>query len=208
MRTNNIDFSLDEEVTDTFEVGYKYRKGGHEFTTAIYSLVIDDTIVRRENAFGERYFVNGSKTLHRGLEFSLASKLSDEVTTKLAYSFSQHEFDGDDVYGDNEQQQAPENTANARLIYTPNQLSGLTTMFEWEHVGSYWLDDANTARYAGHDVGNIKMRYELDKNFTIFARVNNITDRLYAESAELAYGSERYTPAPPRQAFVGFEYKL
>jgi|TARA_B110000908_G_scaffold131241_1_gene154452 iron complex outermembrane receptor protein len=208
LRTNNIDFSLDEEVTDTFEVGYKYRKGGHEFTTAIYSLVIDDTIVRRENAFGERYFVNGSKTLHRGLEFSLASKLSDEVTTKLAYSFSQHEFDGDDVYGDNEQQQAPENTANARLIYTPNQLSGLTTMFEWEHVGSYWLDDANTARYAGHDVGNIKMRYRLDKNFTIFARVNNITDRLYAESAELAYGSERYTPAPPRQAFVGFEYKL
>ena len=208
LRTNNIDFSLDEEVTDTFEIGYKYRNATHEFTTAVYSLVIDDTIVRRENALRERYFVNGSKTLHRGIEFSLASKLSDEVTTKVAYSFSQHEFDGDDVYGDNEQRQAPENTANTRLIYTPRQVKGLTTLFEWEHVGSQWLDDANTTRYAGHDVANIKMRYELNNNIVMFARVNNITDRLYAESAEIAYGTQRYTPAPPRQAFVGFEYKL
>ncbi len=49
---------------------------------------------------------------------------------------------------------------------------------------------------------------KLNNNIVMFARVNNITDRLYAESAEIAYGTQRYTPAPPRQAFVGFEYKL
>jgi iron complex outermembrane receptor protein len=208
LRTENIGFSLDEEVTDTFEIGYKYRSESYEFTTAIYSLVIDDTIVRRENAFSERFYVNGGKTLHRGIEFSLASKLSDEVTTKVAYSFSQHEFDDDDVFGDNEQQEAPENTANARLVYTPRQVKGLTTLLEWEHVGSYWLDDANTTRYAGHDVANVKMRFEVNNNISVFARVNNITDRLYAETANISFGSERYTPAAPRQAFVGFEYKL
>ena len=208
LSTSNIDFSLDEEITDTVEVGYKYNGEIHDFTTALYALVIDDTIVDRENAAREEFYVNGGKTYHRGIELSLASQWTDEWATKVAYSHSKHEFDDDEVFGDNDQQEAPENTANVRLIYTPTAVQGLTTLIEWEHVGSYWLDDANTARYAGHDVANVKMRYELNNHINVFARVNNITDRLYAESASISFGSERYTPAAPRQAFIGFEYKL
>jgi len=208
LRTDNIDFSLDEEVTDTVELGYKYNGETHDFTTAIYALVIDDTIVNRENTASERFYVNGGKTYHQGIELSLASQWTDEWATKIAYSHSQHEFDDDEVFGNNDQQEAPENTANVRLIYTPTVVQGLTTLVEWEHVGSYWLDDANTTRYAGHDVANIKMRYELNNHINVFARVNNLTDRLYAETASISFGSERYTPAAPRQAFIGFEYKL
>ncbi len=208
LRTNNIDFSLDEEITDTVEVGYKYKGETHAFSTALYALVIDDTIVSRDNAASERFYVNGGKTYHRGIELSLSSQWTDEWATKVAYSHSQHEFDDDELFGNNDQQEAPENVANVRLIYTPIAMQGLTTLLEWEHVGSYWLDDANTTRYAGHDVANIKMRYELTNHINVFARVNNITDRLYAETASISFGSERYTPAAPRQAFIGFEYKL
>lgn len=208
LKTNNISFSIDEEVTDTYEVGYKFVTERYEFASSLYLLTIDDTIVRRQNSAGDRFYENGGKTTHKGIELSLSSKLTDEFTSKIAYSYSKHKFDNDEVFGDNEQAQAPNNVANVRFIYSPKSLLGLTAMVEWEHVGSSWLDDENTTRYAGHDVGNIKLRYALNEQFNVFARVMNITDRIYAESASINYGSERYTPGAPRQAFVGFEYKL
>ncbi len=208
LKTNNISFSIDEEVTDTYEVGYKFVTEAYEFASSLYLLTIDDTIVQRENGLGERYYVNGDKTVHKGIELSLSSKLSDELTSKIAYSYSKHEFEHDAVYGDNEQAQAPNNVANVRLIYSPKKFAGLTTMLEWEHVGSFWLDDANTTRYAGHDIANLKLRYEFTKQFNMFARLTNITNRIYAESASISYGTERYTPGSPRQGYIGFEYKL
>lgn len=208
LKTNNISFSIDEEVTDTYEVGYKFVNDRYEFSSSLYLLTIDDSIVQRQNGSGDRYYENGGKTTHKGIELSLSSKLTDELTSKVAYSYSKHEFDNDTVYGDNEQAEAPSNVANVRLIYSPKAVAGLTAMLEWEHIGSYWLDDDNTGRYAGHDLGNIKLRYELNDQFNVFARVINITDRTYAESASINYGSERYTPGAPRQAFIGFEYKL
>jgi len=208
LRTNNIDFSLDEEVTDTFEIGYKWYTDRHQFSSAIYYLVIDDTIVRRENAASERFYVNGDETTHKGIELSLASKLTDEFTTRIAYSYSKHEYKDDEKFGDNEQAEAPNTIANVRLIYQPKILAGLTAMLEWEHVGSMWLDDDNTKKYDGHDIGNIKLNYDINKQFSIHARVNNFTDNLYAERATISFGSERYTPGAPRQAYLGFEFKL
>lgn len=208
LKTDNISFSIDQEVTDTYEVGYKFVTDRYEFASAIYLLTIDDTIVRRENSAGDRFYVNGDKTTHKGIELSLSSKLTDEFTSKIAYSYSKHEFDNDAVYGDNEQAQAPNNVGNVRLIYSPKSLAGFTSMLEWEHVGSSWLDDENTTRYAGYDVANIKLRYEINDQFNVFARVMNITDRIFAESAAINYGSERYTPGAPRQAYVGFDYKF
>lgn len=197
---------FDEEVTDTFEIGYKFRHHQHAFETAIYHLIIDDTIVSTDvNGFSVNR--NAGKTLHTGVEASLASQWTDEWATKVVYSFSKHEYDDSDEFGDNDQARAPENLANVRLIYTPKGVPGLFAVVEWEHIGSSWMDDDNTLRYAGHDIANIKMNYEINAHLAFFGRVNNVTDRLYAESAQLRFG-ENYTPGAPRQAFVGFEYKL
>lgn len=208
LKTNNTSFSIDDEKTNTYEVGYKWITDSNEFASSLYLLTIDDTIVQRTNSKGDKYYVNGGKTLHRGIELSLTSKLTDEFKSKIAYSYSKHEFDNDAVYGDNEEAAAPRTIANVRLIYSPKRIAGLTTMLEWEHVGSYWMDDANTTKYDGYDLANFKMRYALNKHLDLFARVTNLTNRLYAENASINYGTQRYTPGAPRQAYVGFDYKL
>jgi len=210
LKTNNINFSIDEEATDTYEVGYKFVTDRHEFASAIYLLTIDDSIIQRKNSGGDTYYENGGKTIHKGIELSLTSKLSDEFTSKIAYSYSKSEFDNDEQYADNEQAEAPNNVANVRLIYSPKSLDGFTSMLEGTHVGSSWLDDENTTRYAGYDVANIKLGYEVNDKFNVFAKVMNITDRIYAESASINIydQTERYTPGAPRQVFVGFDYKL
>jgi outer membrane receptor protein involved in Fe transport len=48
----------------------------------------------------------------------------------------------------------------------------------------------------------------MNKGLTLFARVNNITDREYAETASYSFGNANYTPGSPRQVYAGFEYKL
>jgi len=206
LRTNNIDFTLDPETTDTFEIGFKKATGKHELATSLYHMSIDDTIVRRENTDKDRFYVNGDKTTHKGLELSLSSKLSSQFSTKLAYSYSKHEYDNDAVYGNNEQASAPNDVANLRLIYKPKKLKGLSAMLEVEHVGSYWLDDKNTKKYGGYDTGNIKVSYKPNKKLNLFAKLNNFTDKSYAETGSISYGKEKYTPAAPRQLFVGLEY--
>jgi outer membrane receptor protein involved in Fe transport len=207
LKTNNIDFTLDPETTDTFEIGYKAQLGKHQLATSLYAMNIDDTIVRRENDAGERYYVNGGNTTHKGLEISLTSNLSEQFSTRVAYSYSKHKYDNDAVYGDNEQATAPNHLANVRLTYKPKQVTGLSAMLEWEHVGSYWLDDRNTKKYDGYDTGNLKLNYKPNKSLNLFAKVNNITDKIYAETGSISYGKEKYTPGAPRQFFVGLEYK-
>lgn len=207
LRTNNSAFTLDPETTDTFEIGFKATAKRHEFAATLYHMSIDDTIVRRENAVGERFYINGDKTTHQGIELSLASKLSPQFSTKFAYSYAKHEYDNDAVFGNNEQASAPNTTANIRVNYQPKQVPGLTAMIEVEHVGSWWLDDENTKKYEGSDVANLKLSYAPTKQLKLFAKVNNVTDALYAEAATISFGKERYTPGAPRQAFIGMEYQ-
>jgi outer membrane receptor protein involved in Fe transport len=206
LRTNNIDFSLDPETTDTFEVGYKLETPRNQVGVSIYHMEIDDTITRRENEVGDRFYVNSDSTIHRGIEFSLESELSDNFFSKISYSYSKHQYNNDKAYSDNEQAQAPSHVGNARITYKSKKFSSVEVMLEWEHVGSYWLDDKNTKKYGGFDVANLKFSYDPNKKLNFFSKLNNITDKIYAETGSIAYGKERYTPAAPRQVFIGLEY--
>ncbi len=208
LKTDNIESDLDPEVTDTLEIGYKRGNDGFYLEAALYAMRIDDSIVRRENADGDRYYVNGGETRHRGLELTLGSQLTRDLALRLAASRSQHEYVDDPVYGDNEQASAPKTLANLRLLYRPRSLQGLLAMLEFQHVGEYWLDDANSRSYDGYTVANLKALYRVDEHLQLNLKINNLEDEIYAERASYSYGKEKYTPAAPRQIFVGLEYRL
>lgn len=208
LSTNNIDFTLEPEVTDTIELGYKLASNNTQFEASVYLMSIDDSIVRRENTDGDRYYVNGGETTHQGIELSLQNIISEQFSTRLAYSYSKHEYVDDAVYGDNEQASAPNTIANLRLTYKPGSIEGLSTMLEVEHVGEYWLDDANTRSYDGYTAANLKATYQASKQLNLSAKINNISDEIYAETASYSYGREKYTPAAPRQFFAGLEYSF
>jgi outer membrane receptor protein involved in Fe transport len=208
LRTNNIGFTLDPEVSETFELGYKRATQSAQFEAALYHMNIDDSIVSRENSVGDRYYVNGGETTHQGLELSLLNIITSQFSSRIAYSYSTHEYQNDDVYGNNEQAAAPNNIANLRLIYKPAFIAGLATMFEAEYVDEYWLDDNNTRTYEGYTVYHLKMNYRASKRLNISAKIVNLADEIYAENASFSYGNEKYTPGSPRQFFAGLEYSF
>lgn len=197
-------FTLDPETTDTYELGYKQIFGKSSLEIAMYYMDIDDTIIRREADNGDRYYENGAKSEHKGVELTYKQKFNETFAASLAGSYSESNYVDDEKFGDNEMASAPNTKANLRLIYTPN--SDLTVMAEAQYVSSYYMDDTNEHEYEGYTVANIKADYSVNKNLKIFGKVNNITDEKYAEKADYSYGREKYTPANPRMFFLGAEY--
>jgi outer membrane receptor protein involved in Fe transport len=69
-------------------------------------------------------------------------------------------------------------------------------------VGPYFADAANTARYPGHDLLNLRAEWSLVGPWSVALRATNLANRAYADRADVAFGSWRYFPGRPRAAFL------
>jgi len=204
IKTSNAETTLDPETSNTYELGYKFKGASTAVEVALYYMDISDTITSYEDPITDlKYNDNGGSTINKGIELSVHQTLTPEWSTKLAYSRSEHRFDNDPEYGDNEMASAPNNNLNLRLFYRPSQVNGLLVMAEAQHLSDYYMDHAHTVSYDGYTSYNLKADYKMNKQWRLFAKVNNVTDERYAESASFSYGKEKYTPAAPRQVFVG-----
>ena len=204
--SGNTPYALDPEVSNTYEIGYKQVFTHSTFDLALYYMDIDDTIVRREADNKDRYYENGGKSKHQGVEMTYKYIFNDVFATSLAASYSESKYVDDVQYHNNEMAGAPNTKANVRVFYTPN--SNLSIMGEVQYVSSYYMDDKNIHTYDGYTIGNIKANYSINKNLKLFGKIDNITDEKYAEKADYAYGKEKYTPASPRMFYAGIEYSF
>lgn len=74
-------------------------------------------------------------------------------------------------------------------------------------LGSYWADQANTRKYDGHDLFNLRANWALSKSLSVYGSVQNVLDTRYAESASVSSGSDVYAPGLPRTLHAGLEAK-
>jgi len=208
MKSGYTQSDLDPELSNTYEIGFKkiFEDKGY-FETNIYYMDIKDTIARKTNTNGDYYYENSGKSEHKGIELTLFTNLTSDLSSKIAYSYSKHNFIKDVTYGNNEMSQAPNHTANFRLIYNPNYLKKLTLMGEIQYVGDYYMDNENTKKYAGYEIGNIKANYNFSKNLSLFGKISNVTNKKYATSASAGW-SDSYTPGAPRSYYTGINYKF
>lgn len=204
--TGAFEYTLDSETTNTYEIGFKKSFQNNYVDLSAFYMNIKDTITARLHINGDRYYENAGASIHKGIEFSLSSKLTNRLSSKLAYSYSKHNYQNDDSYNNNEMANAPRQKFNAKLFYTP--APKISLLAEMQHISSYFMDDNNTRKYKGYRVGNIKANYKANKKLNVYAKVNNITNKTYAQHATYSYGSEKYTPAAPREFFIGMEYKF
>ena len=101
---------------------------------------------------------------------------------------------GDDV------DTAPRQIHNFWLRWRP--IEALSTEAEWQIVGDYFVDASNAHRYPGHELLNLRARYEFAGNWSLTARLMNALDHAYADRADFAFGTYRYFPGRGRAAFV------
>lgn len=210
MKAGYESVSLNPENSNTYELGFKKEFNTKNYVElAVYYMSIDDTVTRYKNSTtNDYYYNNGGSTIHKGVEATLKSQISKDWAAKLAYSYSKHNYNNDEKYGDNEMQQAPRTLANLRIFYTPSVIKGLTIMGEYQHTSKWWMDDLHSvAEYKGYNLANLKADYIYSKNLKLFAKITNITNERYAVMANYAYGRSNYTPGDPRAFYTGAEYK-
>jgi outer membrane receptor protein involved in Fe transport len=193
------------------EVGVRGVLGRRvSYDVAIYDLEKrDDIVTIRDLATNFTQTANAGETRHRGAELGLGAPLSDHFRFDLSASYAEHEYvdwvtsNGD--FSGSEMDSAPRVLGNARLTWTP--LERARVQLEWSKVGSYWLDAANTTKYEGHDLLNLRANWDVARHVGVFASLYNVSDERYADSASITSSTPVFSPGMPRTATIGIEVK-
>jgi iron complex outermembrane receptor protein len=193
---------LDSETVDAAELGLRWRGPALAVDVALFHMDKDDVILRDSAGFN----VSGGRTRHIGLEYEIDWAPADGWTLVAAGTHARHEYrfsatveQGEEISSGDDMDTAPRDIHALRLGYDGGRLSA---ELEWLWVGAYWANAANTARYGGHDVGNLRLTIEPGSHWYLGLRVTNLLDVAYADRADFAFGDYRYFPGRGRAYFV------
>ena len=190
--------------------------GKIQLESVLYRLTGKDTIVSYTIAPGNSENRNAGRTRSQGVELSVAYT-GDRFDARFAGSAASHRYEEYKVsssldYSGKEMPQAPE-VYTAEIGYRP--ILGLRLSAEGVRQSAYWMNNANTVRYDGHTLLNLRGVYELNDAWQLWAQGRNVTDDHYADSAASSYTGtgaytpntqNTYTPAAPRTLLLGVTY--
>jgi len=199
---------LDSERIDGIEFGTRGVLDDFVYAVAAYAMRKDNVILRDSDGFN----VDNGRTRHQGVEFELSWSPSAALTLATAGSYAEHTYDFDGFEGSEPIESgrdidtAPHWLHSVRATWQASDAVGVE--LEWQRVGPYWLDASNEHRYEGHDLLGLRAAWSPAPAWTVFLRVNNLTDTAYADRADFAFGSYRYFPGRERTLFVEARYAI
>ena len=200
---------LGSERIDSFETGLKAGRGAWGVELAYFDMRKNNVILR--DASG--YNVDGARTTHEGLEYQAAWNPLDWLTATVGGTFARHRYDfsravegGETIQRGDDVDTAPRELARATLQLQP--VAALAIEAEWLMVGDYYVDASNRHRYPGHELLNLRARWEFQPRWSATLRIDNALDRAYADRADYAFGSYRYFPGRPRAVFAGLAWRV
>lgn len=196
--------------TEQVEIGLRGTLNGVSYNVALYNLEKKDDILSFKNTTtDESRTVNAGKTRHRGVEVGLGAPLHKQLRADVAFSYAKHKYVdwvvGADDFSGNEMETAPRIMANTRLTWTP--VEAVRLQLEWIRLGSYYMDAANTTKYSGHNLYNLRAHWQVEKRVAVYAHIYNLGDTRYADSASISSDTPVYSPGLPRTYYAGVELK-
>lgn len=198
--TQNV-ADLDSENANSYELGLRGVISDLNYAVAVYHMEKDNVIIQDST----RINISGAETKHRGIEVNTAYGLTDSLSLTVAATYARHTYEGTLNPGTVklaglDMDTAPRVSGSAQLRW---QISAVRNLeLEWVHMGSYFTDEANTARYPGHELVNLRYQADFGTQWYYGANVTNLLDTDYAERADIAFGNERYFVGEPRSVYV------
>jgi iron complex outermembrane recepter protein len=199
---------LNAERLDSLEVGARGLVGPLRYSLAAFTMKKDHVIFRDSNAFN----VSDGKTDHEGVEYEFAWLPLETLSLSLAGTYARHTYDfnravegGETIVSGRDVDTAPRHINAARLDW--QFLAAANAELEWQSVGRYFVDAGNANEYGGHDLLNLRVGWNIRDNWSTTLRLNNVTDRAYADRADFAFGNYRYFPGRGRTLFVEVSYR-
>jgi iron complex outermembrane receptor protein len=198
---------LDTETLDSLELGVHWSGSILYLEAAGFGMLKRNSVFRDANGFN----LSDGKTRHYGIEAQADLNLDSGLYAGLAATYARHEYNfnrdvarGEMIRKGNDVDTAPRTMGSLHVGY--DIPPGLLEL-EWVHMGSYQLNAANTAKYDGHDILNLRGVWRIADRWAAAIRLNNIADDDYADRADFAFGSYRYLPARGRELFLEISYQ-
>jgi outer membrane receptor protein involved in Fe transport len=204
----------------SLEVGYRntLSESNIKLDAALFRMDGKDTIVSYTTAPNTTENRNAGKTRSQGLEFGL-SQVTTRFDWRVGATIATHKYleyraESAVDYSGKDMSAAPSHIINAqvgyRVVPQARIALGLTSL------GSYWMNDLNTVKYAGHDVFSLQGNYDFGQGWEGWMQVRNLFDKAYANTASSSYkGStyipneqNQYGPGSPRSIMVGVTWMM
>jgi iron complex outermembrane receptor protein len=224
---SGLNLALDAATSRAFEIGAKLLAGrSHRVNAAAFVTRTNDEIVVDAATGGRTTFKNAGRTRRHGAELAWDADYGGGWTSHVALTYLSAEFADDFVSGSPpvpvsagaKLPGVPATSAFGELEYAPPALPGLTLGAEVQHEGRIHVNDRNSDAAPAYTIGSLRASYvrtigtrsaalPADLTMTLYARVNNVTDRNYAGSVIVGDTNGRYfEPAPGRTWNAGIAF--
>jgi outer membrane receptor protein involved in Fe transport len=194
--------NLDSETMDAAELGLHWQQEFVRLELATYAMKKRNYIFQDASRFN----VSDGKSRHIGVEAQADLRLPSGFYAGLAgslsrqtYAFSATTPGGEQISSGDDIDTAPRTLASARVGFDRGAWLGEA---EWVNVDDYYLDAGNTRTYRGHNLLNVRGLWRATGEWSFAVRINNLTDELYADRADFAFGNYRYFPGRDREIYV------
>ena len=166
LQANQVAGEVESEKLDSLEVGARGTWGTLEYEAAAYYMKKKNFFFRDSDGFN----VTDGRTKHYGVELDVFTPLIAGFDFGASASYAVHEYDfnrtvatsplSNNIREGTDVDSAPRTLANARLGYVFWQGRARSEL-EWVHVGDYYTNPANSVRYAGHDIFNLRIEADV-----------------------------------------------
>lgn len=154
---------------------------------------------------------NAGETRHRGVEYTLKYAPVDNLNFRFSGTSAVHTYmnyvERGNNFNGNEMATAPRFIGNMEASYKPFFAKGLRLSLEWQHIGNYYMDAANTESYPGYNLLNARAGYTFMR-MEIWLNLLNVTNELYATTADKYIYGKSYRLGSPRTLHAGVGYNL
>ena len=197
----NID-QIKPETVDSFELGMHGQYPSISYELVGYAMRKDNYIFQDSN----RNNVNDGKSKHLGIEAGFTWQITTPVYLSFAGTWAKHTYDftNNVVSKGDRIDTAPDIIGSVQLGY---QADLGRTELEWVYNDGYFVETTNSRSYGGHNLLNWRLIIEPRQHWWAALRVNNITDEVYADRADFAFGNYRYFPGRSREYYLEIGYR-
>lgn len=173
---------LKAQTATTVEGGWRGRTDRFSWDAVVYySWVNNELLSLRDSTGASLGAINADKTTHFGVELGAGAKLTDRLSTRVAYTYQDFRFDNDPLRGNNRLAGAPRHLINAILQFQATESWRLQGTVRWAPDRTP-VDNMNTLFADPYVVVDLRTDYKIDKTFTVFAEITNLFNEIYASS--------------------------
>jgi len=218
--------TLKPSESRNYELGAKTLiSDNHQINFNVFKIDTDNEIVTKEtNSFNRSVYANAKKTKRKGVEFSIDSSYSNNISTYFSYSLLDAKFDADFT--------STLSNGSQSIIQSGNKIPGtyrsqiygevawkysplgFKTAFEGRHNSKVYVNDINSDSASSYTIFNLRAGFEQNLahwRLSEYVRVENMFDKEYIGSVRINDSNNRFfEPAAGRNYLLGLgaQYKF